>query len=81
MYTRVAPPKNQNQFFFHGAQSTRNATENYKKKIADFRKFYYTIFLMNLHHFSYFDPTKKSEIFFYNFQRLTDFFFFGGGPP
>ena len=24
--------KNQNQFFFHGAQSTRNAAENYKKK-------------------------------------------------
>ena len=23
-------------FFFHGAQSTRNAAENYKKKNADF---------------------------------------------
>ena len=24
---------------------------------------------MNLHHFSYFDPTKKIRDFFYNFQR------------
>ena len=37
--------KNQNQFFFSGAQSTRNAAENYKKKIADFRKFYYFIII------------------------------------
>ena len=31
-----------------------------KNLIADFRKLYYTTFLMNLHHFPYFDPTKKS---------------------
>ena len=42
---------------------------NCKNLFADSR-FYYTTFLKNLHHFPYFDPTKKSAIiFFYNFQR------------
>ena len=40
-----------------------------KKNFADFWKFYYATFLVNLHHFSYFDPTKKSTIFKNNFQR------------
>ena len=35
-----------------------------KKKFSDFRKFYHTTLLVNLHHFSYFDPTKKSAKFF-----------------
>ena len=44
-----------------------------KKTFSDFRKFYYTTFLMNLHYFPYFYPTKTWTfflfIFFYNFQR------------
>ena len=35
-----------------------------KTKFADFWKFYYTTFLVNLHHFSYFDPTKNPQFFF-----------------
>ena len=38
--------------------------KKYKKNFADFRKFYYTTFLVNLHHFSYFDPTKIPRFFF-----------------
>ena len=37
---------------------------NCKKPFRGFSEIHYTAFLMNLHHFSYFDPTKKSAIFF-----------------
>ena len=70
--------KNQNQKM-HCAHAQIFSTERsqqgmplklFLKNFADFRKFYYTTFLVNLHHFSYFDPTKKSaNFFFYNFQR------------
>ena len=36
-----------------------------KTPFTDFRKFCYTAFLMNLHHFPYFDQTKKSAKFFF----------------
>ena len=36
-----------------------------KNLFADFRKFYYTTFLLNLHDFPYFDPTKNSTKFFF----------------
>ena len=34
-------------------------SSNCKNLFADFQKFYYTTFLMNLNHFQYFDHTKK----------------------
>ena len=53
----------------HGAQSTEGMPlKIYFKKIADFWKFYCTTFLVNLHHFSYFDPAKKSANFFLQFS-------------
>ena len=58
--------KNQNQhFFFQGAQSQGMPLKLLKKNFADFRKFYFTTFPVNLHHFSYFDQTKKSAKFFF----------------
>ena len=50
--------------FFSMERSQQGMPLKVIKKIADFRKFYYTTFLVNLHHFSYFDPAKKSAIFF-----------------
>ena len=47
---------------------------NCKKPFRGFSEIYYTTFFMNLHNFPYFDPTKKSAIFFYNFQRHSLYF-------
>ena len=56
--------KNQNQLFFAWSAVNKECRwKLWKKNFADFRKFYYTTFLVNLHNFSYFDPTKKSAIF------------------
>ena len=56
----------ENIFVFNFAHPPSEQLE--KNLSADFRKFYYATFLMNLHHFSYFDPTKKSAFSFYNFR-------------
>ena len=37
----------------------------FSQRSSDFRKFYCTTFLVNLHNFSYFDPTIKSVMFFF----------------
>ena len=67
MYIRVSQNATfENDFTFTIFDFVQYAAENLSlKKIADFWKFYYTTFLVNLYHFSYFDPTNKSAIFFF----------------
>ena len=48
------------KFFFGFLILFITRSSDLKNLFADFRKFYYTTFLMNLHHFPNFDLTKKS---------------------
>ena len=51
--------------FFSMKRSQQVMSLKIIKKIVDFRKFYYPTFLVNLHHSSHFDPTKKSAKLFF----------------
>ena len=57
-------------FFFHGAQTTRNAAENYKKKNRGFSEtLLHNISCEFTSFFKFWSNQKIRDFFFYNFQR------------